>query len=190
MWTVTIQKTVVDPDGSEIVYTYSANANNEADALQAACIYGSMVEYGTQAEKWAPKDMAFPEEQLLQFIQRSTLHNLKQMYPDVVPVAYMNAMAYVQSYIGAMYDIDAMLVSGDTSSTALTLRLALCICTVTYILASAPQYSDVIEMHNRQLHTLLKGLKSGQRNFGKAAIAGEPDVRVSVVNLAKPGNRP
>lgn len=191
MWTVTVTKTVVEiSTGDEILYTFSASAETEDEATQLACVYASMVEYGILAEKWTPTDMAFPREQLLQFIQRDTLTMIETMYPDAVETAYMNAMAYVQSYIGNMFNVDAMLASGDTSSTALTLRLALCLCTVTYVLAASPQYAETIKCHQEQMHLLLKGLKSGQRNMGKQGIVAEPNVRVTVVKLAQTGAKP
>lgn len=189
MWTVTITKTFEDED-EDIIYTFVATAATEEEATQSACIYASMVEYGIVANTWAPGDMVFPREQLYQFIQRDLLSQMEAMYPDVVPTAYMNAMAYVQSYIGAMFDVDEMLSSGDTTSTALTLRLALCLCTASYILASSPQYSDTMKCHQDQVHTLLKGLKNGQRNMGKAGIEAEPNVRVTVVKLSNPGSNP
>jgi len=191
MFNVSVQKTFTDAvTDDSLLYTYSATAATQEEAVALCCMYASMVEYGVVAAKWKPSDMAFPREQLYQFVQPATLNILENVYPDVVKTAYMNATAYVQSYLGAMFDIDAMLASGDTSSTALTLRLALCISTVTFILASSPQYSETIEQHNKQLHHLLRGLKSGQRNFGKAAIAGEPNVRVEIVTLSNKGARP
>ena len=186
----TAQKTVVDPSGDEILYTYSAEASTRELALQQVCIYASMVEYGMVADKWQPKDMAFPREQLYQFIQPSQLENIESMYPDAVATAYQSALAYVQSYIGNMFDVDAMLSSESTTSTALTLRLALAISTVTYVLASSPQYSEVIELHNRQLQTLLRGLKAGSRNMGKDGIIADPNVRATVVKLQKTGAKP
>jgi hypothetical protein len=186
----TAQKTVVDPSGDEILYTYSAEASTSELALQQVCIYASMVEYGMVADKWQPKDMAFPREQLYQFIQPSQLENIESMYPDAVATAYQSALAYVQSYIGNMFDVDAMLSSESTTSTALTLRLALAISTVTYVLASSPQYSEVIELHNRQLQTLLRGLKAGSRNMGKDGIIADPNVRATVVKLQKTGAKP
>ena len=186
----TAQKTVVDPSGDEILYTYSAEASTSELALQQVCIYASMVEYGMVADKWQPKDMAFPREQLYQFIQPSQLENIESMYPDAVATAYQSALAYVQSYIGNMFDVDAMLASESTTSTALTLRLALAISTVTYVLASSPQYSEVIELHNRQLQTLLRGLKAGSRNMGKDGIIADPNVRATVVKLQKTGAKP
>lgn len=191
MFTTTIQKTVVDPDtGDELLYSFVTTGETAEQSVSLACTYASMVEYGMEAEKWAPAEMAFPREQLYQFIQPQQLANIEAMYPDAVATAYQSALAYVQSYIGAMFDITAMLDSEDTSSTALTLRLALAICTATYILSSSPQFSEVIELQNKQLHTLLRGLKSGNRNFGKAAIAGEPNVRVQVVKLERSGAKP
>lgn len=186
----TAQKTVVDPSGDEILYTYSAEASTSELALQQVCIYASMVEYGMVADKWQPKGMAFPREQLYQFIQPSQLENIESMYPDAVATAYQSALAYVQSYIGNMFDVDAMLSSESTTSTALTLRLALAISTVTYVLASSPQYSEVIELHNRQLQTLLRGLKAGSRNMGKDGIIADPNVRATVVKLQKTGAKP
>lgn len=186
----TAQKTVVDPSGDEILYTYSAEASTIELALKQVCIYASMVEYGMVADKWQPKDMAFPREQLYQFIQPSQLENIESMYPDAVATAYQSALAYVQSYIGNMFDVDAMLSSESTTSTALTLRLALAISTVTYVLASSPQYSEVIELHNRQLQTLLRGLKAGSRNMGKDGIIADPNVRATVVKLQKSGAKP
>lgn len=190
MWTITVQKTVPDSEGNDIQYAFAASAFDEAIAEMYVCAYASMVEYGLSAQRWAPGEMAFPREQLYQFIQRDVLATLEAMYENTVPTAYANAMAYIQSYFGNMYDIDAMLSSGDTSSTALTLRLALCISTVIFILASSPNYSETVETHNKQLHFLLRGLKSGQRNMGKAGIAAEPNVRLSVVSLSKIGSRP
>lgn len=186
----TAQKTVVDPSGDEVLYTYSAEATTRELALQQVRIYASMVEYGMVADKWQPKDMAFPREQLYQFIQPSQLENIESMYPDAVATAYQSALAYVQSYIGNMFDVDAMLSSESTTSTALTLRLALAISTVTYVLASSPQYSEVIELHNRQLQTLLRGLKAGSRNMGKDGIVADPNVRATVVKLQKTGAKP
>lgn len=186
----TAQKTVVDPSGDEVLYTYSAEASTRELALQQVRIYASMVEYGVVADKWQPKDMAFPREQLYQFIQPSQLENIESMYPDAVATAYQSALAYVQSYIGNMFDVDAMLSSESTTSTALTLRLALAISTVTYVLASSPQYSEVIELHNRQLQTLLRGLKAGSRNMGKDGIVADPNVRATVVKLQKTGAKP
>lgn len=186
----TAQKTVVDSSGDEILYTYSAEASTSELALQQVCIYASMVEYGMVADKWQPKGMAFPREQLYQFIQPSQLENIESMYPDAVATAYQSALAYVQSYIGNMFDVDAMLSSESTTSTALTLRLALAISTVTYVLASSPQYSEVIELHNRQLQTLLRGLKAGSRNMGKDGIIADPNVRATVVKLQKTGAKP
>lgn len=191
MWIETVQKTVVDPaTGDETLYTFSASAATQEMALRYACTYASMVEYGMVADKWQPKDMAFPREQLYQFIQPSQLENIESMYPDAVATAYQSALAYVQSYIGNMFDVDAMLSSESTTSTALTLRLALAISTVTYVLASSPQYSEVIELHNRQLQTLLRGLKAGSRNMGKDGIVADPNVRATVVKLQKTGAKP
>lgn len=186
----TAQKTVVDPSGDEVLYTYSAEASTRELALQQVRTYASMVEYGMVADKWQPKDMAFPREQLYQFIQPSQLENIESMYPDAVAAAYQSALAYVQSYIGNMFDVDAMLSSESTTSTALTLRLALAISTVTYVLASSPQYSEVIELHNRQLQTLLRGLKAGSRNMGRDGIIADPNVRATVVKLQKTGAKP
>lgn len=186
----TAQKTVVDPSGDEVLYTYSAEASTRELALQQVRIYASMVEYGMVADKWQPKDLAFPREQLYQFIQPSQLENIESMYPDAVATAYQSALAYVQSYIGNMFDVDAMLSSESTTSTALTLRLALAISTVTYVLASSPQYSEVIELHNRQLQTLLRGLKAGSRNMGRGGIIADPNVRATVVKLQKTGAKP
>lgn len=186
----TAQKTVVDPSGDEVLYIYSAEASTRELALQQVRIYASMVEYGMVADKWQPKDMAFPREQLYQFIQPSQLENIESMYPDAVSTAYQSALAYVQSYIGNMFDVDAMLSSESTTSTALTLRLALAISTVTYVLASSPQYSEVIELHNRQLQTLLRGLKAGSRNMGRDGIIADPNVRATVVKLQKTGAKP
>lgn len=174
----------------DVLYTFVATAETEELATQYAIIYASMVEYGITAEQWAPGAMAFPKEQLYQFIQRDTLAMIEGMYPDAVATAYANAKAYVQSYIGAMFDVDAMLASGDTTSTMLTLRLALCLCTASYVLAVAPQYSDTVIRHQDQMHLLLKGLKSGQRNMGKAGIPAEPNVRIGVVNLSNQGSKP
>lgn len=189
-FSVTVEKTVVEPDESETLYTYTKTEILEADAEAICIIYASMIEYGFLVEHWMPQDLAFPRSQLYQFIQPATLEHLESMYPDVVITAYNNALAYVQSYIGAMFDVDVMLTTGGTTSTALTLRLALCISTVTFILASSPQYSEVVEMQNKQLHYLLRGLKSGNRNFGKNAEVGDPNVRVTVVSLSKSGNNP
>lgn len=189
-YTVGVEKTVADVyTEDETVYLFSNENAVEADAENICILYASMVEYGLIAERWQPDELAFPKTQLYQFIQPQTLAQLEAMYPDCVITAYNNALAYVQSYIGAMFDVDAMLENGGNSNTALTLRLALCLSTVTFILASSPQYSDVIEQQNKQLHHLLRGLKTGKRSFGKDAIVGDPNVRVSVVSLSR-GQRP
>lgn len=190
MYRVTVQKTVVDSTGDEILYTYVATGETLEAATQEACVYASMIEYGLTAQKWQPSELAFPREQLYQFIQPSQLDILEQMYPDAVVSAYNNALAYVQSYIGAMFNVEEILEAGGTTSTAMTLRLALAIQTAIFLLASSPQYSETIETHNRQLHTLLRGLKSGGRNFGKSAEIAEPNMRVAIVNLTKTGAKP
>lgn len=190
MYRATAQKTVVDSAGDEILYTYTVTASTEDKAIQVACLYASMIEYGLIAQHWQPADLAFPREQLYQFIQPAQLEILEQMYPDAVISAYNNALAYVKSYIGAMFDIEEILEAGGTTSTAMTLRLALAIQTAIFLLASSPQYSETIEIHNRQLHTLLRGLKSGGRNFGKSAEVADPNVRVAIVNLTKTGAKP
>lgn len=189
MWTTTVQKTVLEPDGAEVTYSFAASGETEEQSVLYARLYASMVEYGLTAQKWAPAELPFPRMQLLQFIQPDTLEMLEAMYPDCVASAYQNAYAYVHSYCGNMFDLDAMLGANDTTSTSLTLRLALCICTVMYILASSPQYSDTYESHRDQVHFLLRGLKSGQRNFGKGGIIVEPNVRVQVVDLTRTGSR-
>lgn len=190
MYRVSVQKTVFDSAGDEILYTYSATGATEEQAVQVACLYASMVEYGVEAQKWSPQEMAFPREQLYQFIQPSQLAILEQMYPDAVRSAYQNALAYVQSYIGAMFNVEEILEAGGTTSTVMTLRLALAIQTAVFLLASSPQYSETIEVHNQQLHTLLRGLKNGGRNFGKSAAIAEPDVRASIIRLTKTGAKP
>lgn len=182
MWTATVNKTFEDSDGSEIMYSFSATASTEQEAIDLVMLYVSMVEYGTLANEWAPGDMAFSREQLLQFIQRSQLENIEAMYPNVVANSYMNALSYIQTYIGNMFDVEAMLSSDDTSSSsAITLRLSLCLCTAIYVLASSPQYSDTIECHQKRLETLLKGLQRGSRNMGRQGIVAEPNVRAIVV---------
>ena len=190
MYKVTVQKTVIDNEGNETLYTYSATGYTLEDATNTACIYASMIEYGLLADKWQPSTMAFPREQLYQFIQPSQLDIIEQMYPDAVDTAYQNALAYIQSYIGAMFNVDEIIANEDTTSTGMTLRLALAIQTAIFLMASSPQYSETIEMHNRQIHTLLRGLKSGNRNFGANAVIGEPDVRVSIVKPTKTGSKP
>lgn len=189
MYKVTVQK-VVDTDGVDTLYTFTATGDSEDEATRLACMYASMVEYGLDSEKWKPEDMAFPREQLYQYIQPSQLDILEQMYPDAIPTAYQSALAYVQSYIGAMFNVEDILAMGDTSSTSMTLRLALVIQTAVYLLASSPQYAETTEMHKRDVNMLLRGLKSGQRNFGKSAIEADPNVRVSIVKLTKTGAKP
>lgn len=192
MYNVTVQKTVTDPSTlEEILYTYSISTETQESAMYAARAYASMVEYGIDSLRWKPTEgMPFPREQLYQFIQRSQLETIEAMYPDAVTTAYANALAYVQSYIGNMFDIEAMLDNNGTSASAMTLRLALCLSTVTFILASSPQYAETIELHNKQLHTLLRGLKSGSRSMGNDGIIQEPDTRIVVVNLRNAGSRP
>ncbi len=190
MHRVTVQKPVIDETGDEILYTFTATALTSEEATYLARVYASMVEYGLTAEKWQPDELPFPREQLYQFIQPTQLEVLEQMYPDAVPSAYQNALAYVQSYIGAMFNVDEILASGDSSSTALTLRLALAIQTAIYLLASSPQYAETTELHSKQVNTLLRGLKSGQRNFGKNAVEGDPNVRVAIVTLTKNSAKP
>ena len=191
-FTVSAEKTVLEDEETETetVYTFAHNSILEADAENICIVYASMIDYGLIAEHWQPKDLAFPREQLYQFVQPQTLAQLEAVYPDVVITAYNNAIAYVQSYIGAMFDIAVMLENGGTTHTDMTLRLALCLSTVTFILASSPQYSDVIMQQDKQLHYLLRGLKNGNRSFGKNAVVGEPNVRVVAVSLSKLGIRP
>lgn len=188
MWyTVTVQKTVENEDGSETLYIFTGRGKTEDEATEAARAYASMVEYALDVEKWRPSQMPFAREQLYQFIQPAQLDVIEQMNPYAVDIAYSNALAYVQSYVGAMFNVEEIINSEDTTSTGLTLRLALAIQTAIFLLASSPQYAETTELHNQQLHTLLRGLKSGQRNFGKNAQIADPDVRVAVVKLTKTG---
>lgn len=189
-FTVTGEKTVVEDDDSETLYSYSITETLEADALALVIVYASMIDYGLIAEHWYPQDLPFPESQLYQFIQPETLAHLKAMYSDVVITGYNNALAYVQSYIGAMFDVKTMIETGGTTQTALTLRLALCLSTVSFILASSPQYSETIMMQDKQLHYLLRGLKSGSRSFGKDAEVSSPNVRAVAVSLSPKSSRP
>lgn len=190
MYKVTVQKTVVDNVGEETLYTFTAKGSTVEEATELANIYASMVEYGLEAARLRPAEMPFPREHLYQYIQPAMLDNLVAMYPDAISVAYQSALAYVQSYIGAMFNVEEILEEGGTTSTALTLRLALIIQTAVFLLASSPQYSEATELHNQQVHTLLRGLKSGQRNFGRSAVEGDPNVRVAIVNLTKTGAKP
>lgn len=189
MYTVTVQKTFVDIDGVEIVYAYTFEDKNESVAMYNARMYASMIEYGFELKKWKPEDLAFPKEQLYQFIQPAVLRQLEQIYPDVVTTGYASAKAYVQSYVGAMFDVDAMLSESDPLSLH-TLRLALCVSTAIFVLSSTPQYSDVVKQLGEHLTLMLRGLKSGHRNMGKGAVTGEPDVRCSAVSLGKNVKRP
>lgn len=191
LFKATTQKTFVNNDDTETLYTFTALDTTAEEALFACTVYASMVEYGLIADKWQPTDdMFFPEDQLHQFIQPSQLNILKQMYPDCVAVAYQSALAYIQSYVGNMFDIDSIIANADGTSTAYTLRLALVIQTAIYLLASSPQYAETIELHNKQLHMLLRGLKSGGRNFGKDAEIADPNARVQIVTLSKTAQRP
>lgn len=189
MYRATTQKTFTDKDGEETLYTFSTLDETEDKALYTATVYASMVEYAMTADKWEPKDMLFPKEQLYQFIQPSQLEILEGMYPDCVAVAYQSAMSYIQSYVGNMFDVEAMIASGESNSSIFTLRLALVIQTAIYVLASSPQYAETVEMHNKQLHMLLRGLKAGSRNFGSPAIMAEPNARVQIVSLTKTGQK-
>ncbi len=189
MYSVTVQKTFVDSDGVEVVYAYTFEDEDERVAVMNARMYASMVEYGFELRKWRPEDLAFPKEQLYQFIQPAVLRQLENIYPDVVRTGYASAKAYVQSYIGAMFDIDAMLEEGDPLSLH-SLRLALCVSTAIFVLSSTPQYSDVVKQLGEHLTLMLRGLKSGHRNMGKETIPGDPNVRCSAVSLGKNGKRP
>ncbi len=169
---------------------FSASAPAESTAVQYVCAYASMVEYGVSLEAWRPTSgLAFPREHLYQFMSPQTLEQMESIYPNTIEVSYANSIAYVTSYIGNMFDIQAMLDSGDTSTTAMTLRLILCLSTARFILASVPQYADVTREWGEQLSFLLKGLKQGSRNFGKQAIVSSPDVRVESVTLGRNGRK-
>lgn len=190
--TVTVTKTFIDEDtGDELMYLYTITQPTYEEANDIALLYVSMVEYGTAANHWMPSDdMAFRYEDLYQFIQKGTLDQLVAMYPETVTTAYRNALAYVHSEIGAMFDIDAMLNSDDVSATSMTLRLALCMKTAWFCLASSAQYSEVTEQNEAQIKTLLKGLKSGSRNMGKAGLIAEPNVRGTIVSQGRKSNLP
>lgn len=177
--TYTISKTFVDTDGTESVYSFSLNSDDEASAIAALCAYATAIEYGALLDKWVPSDMLFTYEDLYQFIQPQNLANIVQMNPTVVERSYASALAYVRSFIGSAYDIDTITES-DTTAAAQTLRLALCLSTSIFILGSAMQFSEVTQTWNIQLQDMLNGLRRGGRNMGKnlghRAVA-------SVVNL-------
>lgn len=178
MFTCTVSKTIEDEN-----YVFSANGATAAEAELYARTYASMVEYALAYDKYAPGAMFFPKENLYQFIAPQVLATLEAQFPMCVDVAYQNALAYVESYVGNMFDLPAMIASGDTSHTANTLRLILCLATAQFVLASTPQYADVTRQWNDQLLMMLRGLKQGSRNFGKNAIEAEPNARVEVVTL-------
>ncbi len=186
---VTISKTITEEDGTEVLYSYSVITTDSNFDVNPLRLYASMVEYGLTAMKWKPRELSFPKEYLYQFIQRQTLNNLESANEDIIYTAHENALSYVSSYVGSKFDINAILEKEETDLTSNTLRLALLISTVVYILAVVPQYSDVMELHRRELHLLLKGLKSAQRSFGKDSVIQEPDVRVSSVKLNRTGAR-
>ena len=190
MYKATTTNTITDEAGNETLYTFTSYGLTEDEAVAAVVVYASMVEYGLVAERWQPGEMAFPREQLYQFIQPSQLSVLESMYPDCVATAYQNAVAYIQSYIGNMFDVEAILTTNEMTSTAYTLRLALLMQTAIFVLASSPQYAETTEMHNKQLHMLLRGLKAGSRNFGADATIAEPNARVQIVTLTKTGQKP
>lgn len=130
-------------------------------------------------------NMYFPEEDLYQWISPQQLDQFKKMYRNCVILAYNNALGYLYSQIGELYDLDAML-SGDTNDpTAKILHWIMTVLTAYNIAAPSTKHSQSLQDNFDMVIRKVTEMKNGATTLHDAPLKPEPNAWGGVVNSNK-----
>ncbi len=186
--TTTAKKTFTDPK-TGAVRSYSNTpvmCISEAESLQSAAEYASLIEYGEQVIVAAePGKMYFPEEELYQWISPQQLDQFKKMYPDCVEISYNSALGYVYSQIGELYDIASILAGDTNDGTAKIMRWILTVLTAYNITSPSARHSETLRDNYEMVVKKVTEMKNGATTLHDAPIKETPNAWGTVVNGSK-----
>lgn len=184
----TAKKTFTDPK-TGAVRSYSNTpvmCISEAESLQSAAEYASLIEYGEQVIVAAePGKMYFPEEELYQWISPQQLDQFKKMYPDCVEISYNSALGYVYSQIGELYDIASILAGDTNEGTAKIMRWILTVLTAYNITSPSARHSETLRDNYEMVVKKVTEMKNGATTLHDAPIKETPNAWGTVVNGSK-----
>lgn len=184
----TAKKTFTDPK-TGAVRSYSNTpvmCISEAESLQSAAEYASLIEYGEQIIVAAePGKMYFPEEELYQWISPQQLDQFKKMYPDCVEISYNSALGYVYSQIGELYDIASILAGDTNDGTAKIMRWILTVLTAYNITSPSARHSETLRDNYEMVVKKVTEMKNGATTLHDAPIKETPNAWGTVVNGSK-----
>ena len=159
---------------------------SEAESLQSAAEYASLIEYGEQVIVAAePGKMYFPEEELYQWISPQQLDQFKKMYPDCVEISYNSALGYVYSQIGELYDIASILAGDTNDGTAKIMRWILTVLTAYNITSPSARHSETLRDNYEMVVKKVTEMKNGATTLHDAPIKETPNAWGTVVNGSK-----
>lgn len=186
--TTTAKKTFTGPK-TGAVRSYSNTpvmCISEAESLQSAAEYASLIEYGEQVIVAAePGKMYFPEEELYQWISPQQLDQFKKMYPDCVEISYNSALGYVYSQIGELYDIASILAGDTNDGTAKIMRWILTVLTAYNITSPSARHSETLRDNYEMVVKKVTEMKNGATTLHDAPIKDTPNAWGTVVNGSK-----
>lgn len=184
----TAKKTFTDPK-TGAVRSYSNTpvmCISEAESLQSAAEYASLIEYGEQVIVASePGKMYFPEEELYQWISPQQLDQFKKMYPDCVEISYNSALGYVYSQIGELYDIASILAGDTNDGTAKIMRWILTVLTAYNITSPSARHSETLRDNYEMVVKKVTEMKNGATTLHDAPIKETPNAWGTVVNGSK-----
>lgn len=184
----TAKKTFTDPK-TGAVRSYSNTpvmCISEAESLQSAAEYASLIEYREQVIVAAePGKMYFPEEELYQWISPQQLDQFKKMYPDCVEISYNSALGYVYSQIGELYDIASILAGDTNEGTAKIMRWILTVLTAYNITSPSARHSETLRDNYEMVVKKVTEMKNGATTLHDAPIKETPNAWGTVVNGSK-----
>lgn len=184
----TAKKTFTDPK-TGAVRSYSNTpvmCISEAESLQSAAEYASLIEYGEQVIVAAESGkMYFPEEELYQWISPQQLDQFKKMYPDCVEISYNSALGYVYSQIGELYDIASILAGDTNDGTAKIMRWILTVLTAYNITSPSARHSETLRDNYEMVVKKVTEMKNGATTLHDAPIKETPNAWGMVVNGSK-----
>lgn len=184
----TAKKTFTDPK-TGAVRSYSNTpvmCISEAESLQSAAEYASLIEYGEQViVAGEPGKMYFPEEELYQWISPQQLDQFKKMYPDCVEISYNSALGYVYSQIGELYDIASILAGDTNEGTAKIMRWILTVLTAYNITSPSARHSETLRDNYEMVVKKVTEMKNGATTLHDAPIKETPNAWGTVVNGSK-----
>lgn len=186
--TTTAKKTFTDPK-TGAVRSYSNTpvmCISEAESLQSAAEYASLIEYGEQVIVAAePGKMYFPEVELYQWISPQQLDQFKKMYPDCVEISYNSALGYVYSQIGELYDIASILAGDTNDGTSKIMRWILTVLTAYNITSPSARHSETLRDNYEMVVKKVTEMKNGATTLHDAPIKETPNAWGTVVNGSK-----